>query len=98
MVNILTEQNVHVDRVAEKVRSPALAAAWYHCDRFRLVGDAINIGAATARQCAGAVVLALSKRGVRRASSSTIGQRPTPIGDRDHLADVRVSGVGTCKR
>jgi NTE family protein len=61
---------------------------------FRLVGDAINIGAATTRAHAQALsVLGLTKEEYAAHRQTQLAKAPTPIGDRDHLADVRVSGV-----
>lgn len=96
MVNILTEQNVRTSieslKKSDHLLSPPLDTIG--ATDFKLVGDAINIGAATARANAQALsVLALSKEEYAAHRQAQLAKAPTPIGDRDHLADVRVSGV-----
>ncbi|MBL8519193.1 MAG: patatin-like phospholipase family protein [Betaproteobacteria bacterium] len=96
MVNILTEQNVRasIDSLnkTDHLLSPPLDTIG--ATDFKLVGDAINIGAATARANAQALsVLSLPADAYAAFRQLQLARAPAPIGDRDHLADVRVTGL-----
>ncbi len=96
MVNILTEQNVRASieslTKSDHLLSPPLDTIG--ATDFKLVGDAINIGAATARANAQALsVLSLPKEEYAEFRRTQLAKSPVPISDKDHLADVRVTGV-----
>jgi NTE family protein len=96
MVNILTEQNVRSSieslKKTDHLLSPPLDTIG--ATDFKLVGDAINIGAATTRANAAALsILSMAPEDFAAHRQVQLAKAPTPIGDKDHIAEVRVSGL-----
>jgi NTE family protein len=96
MVNILTEQNVRASieslKPGDHLLSPPLDTIG--ATDFKLVADAINIGAATARANSAALsALSLPPEQFAAHRRMQLARAPASIGDKDHLAEVRVSGL-----
>jgi NTE family protein len=96
MVNILTEQNVRASidslKTTDFLISPPLDTVG--ASDFRLVGDAINIGAATTRSLAAKLaVLSLTPEQYAAVRRDQLARAPAPIGDRERIAEVRVAGL-----
>ena len=96
MVNILTEQNVRASidslKTTDFLISPPLDTIG--ASDFRLVGDAINIGAATTRSMLDRLrMLSLPAAQYAAIRSAQLARAPEPIGDREeHL------GLSTAER
>lgn len=96
MVNILTEQNVRASieslKPTDHLLSPPLDTI--AATDFKLVGDAINIGAATTRANATALsVLSLSPEEFAAHRRAQLARAPATMSNKDRLAEVRVSGL-----
>lgn len=96
MVNILTEQNVRASieslSKSDHLLTPPLDTIG--ATDFALVGDAINIGAATTRGYAENLkMLSLPQDQYAAIRAMQLARAPAPIGDRERIGDVRVTGL-----